>query len=125
VDEGPRLLVEPALYAFPISALIFTVSLAYAAYQALQAKRESPLLRHVGPFAAAACLVSLTGAGVRDPRDELKLVDRVIGSLLKLVQKGLMEDSLGQARVIKESDLKRVIVRAPMLNEGEKKGSTA
>jgi hypothetical protein len=54
VDEGPRSLVEPALYAFTIWALIFALSLAYAAYQALPGKRESPLLRRVGPFTAAA-----------------------------------------------------------------------
>jgi hypothetical protein len=54
VDEGPRSLVEPALYAFTIWALIFVLSLAYAAYQALPAKRESPLLRRLGPFTAAA-----------------------------------------------------------------------
>ena len=54
VDEGPRSLVEPALYAFTIWALIFALSLAYAAYQALPAKRESPLSRRVGPFTAAA-----------------------------------------------------------------------
>ena len=52
--EGPRSLVEPALYAFTIWALIFALSLAYAAYQALPAKRESPLLRRMGPFTAAA-----------------------------------------------------------------------
>jgi putative NADH-flavin reductase len=67
-------------------------------------------------------LVCLTGAGVRDPKDEPKLVDRLIGSLLKLLQRDLLEDSIGQARVIKESDLEWVIVRAPVLNEGEKKG---
>jgi putative NADH-flavin reductase len=67
-------------------------------------------------------LISLTGAGVRDPKDEPKLVDRIIGSLLELVQRDLLEDSIGQARVIKESDLEWVIVRAPVLNEGEKKG---
>ena len=67
-------------------------------------------------------LVSLTGAGVRDPKDEPKLVDRVIGSLLKSFQRDLLEDSIGQARVIRESDLEWVIVRAPVLNEGEKKG---
>jgi putative NADH-flavin reductase len=67
-------------------------------------------------------LVSLTGAGVRDPKDEPKLVDRVIGSLLKFFQRDLLEDSIGQARVIRESDLEWVIVRAPVLNEGEKKG---
>jgi putative NADH-flavin reductase len=67
-------------------------------------------------------LVSLTGAGVRDPKDEPKIVDRVIGSLLKFFQRDLLEDSIGQARVIRESDLEWVIVRAPVLNEGEKKG---
>ena len=39
VDEGPRSLVEPALYAFTIWSLIFVLSLAYAAYQALPANR--------------------------------------------------------------------------------------
>jgi putative NADH-flavin reductase len=67
-------------------------------------------------------LVSLTGAGVRDPKDQPKLVDRVIGSFLKLLQRDLLEDSIGQARVIKESDLDWVIVRAPVLTEGDKKG---
>lgn len=67
-------------------------------------------------------LVSLTGAGVTDPKDEPKLLDRAIGSLLKLLQRDLLEDSMEQARVIKESGLGWVIVRAPVLNEGEKKG---
>jgi putative NADH-flavin reductase len=67
-------------------------------------------------------LVTLTGAGVRDPKDEPKVVDRVIGLLLKLLQRDLLEDSIGQVRVIKESGLEWVIVRAPVLNEGEKKG---
>jgi putative NADH-flavin reductase len=67
-------------------------------------------------------LVCLTGAGVRDPKDEPKLVDRAIGALLKLVQRDLLEDSIGQAQVIRESDLEWVIVRAPVLNKGEKRG---
>jgi putative NADH-flavin reductase len=67
-------------------------------------------------------LVSLTGAGVRDPKDEPKLIDRAIGSLLKLLQRDLLEDSIEQAQAIRESDLEWVIVRAPVLNEGEKKG---
>ncbi len=54
VDEGPRSLVEPALYAFTIWVLIFTLSLAYAVYQALPSNRDNPLLRRVGPFTAAA-----------------------------------------------------------------------
>jgi putative NADH-flavin reductase len=67
-------------------------------------------------------LVSLTGAGVRDAKDEPKLVDRLIGSLLKILQRDLLEDSIGMAQVIRESDLEWVIVRAPVLVEGEKKG---
>jgi putative NADH-flavin reductase len=46
-------------------------------------------------------LVCLTEAGVRDPKGEPKLVDRVIGSLLKLLQRDLLEDSIGEARVIR------------------------
>lgn len=54
VDEGPPSLVEPAGYAFAIWLLIFTLSLAYAIYQALPANRENPLLRRVGWFTAGA-----------------------------------------------------------------------
>jgi hypothetical protein len=54
VDQGPRSLVEPALYAFAIWALIFALSLAYAAYGALPANRENPLLRRAGWFTAGA-----------------------------------------------------------------------
>ena len=49
-------------------------------------------------------LVRLTGAGVRDPKDEPKLVDRVIGSLLKLLQRDLLEDGMPQARGVRGSD---------------------
>jgi len=53
-DEGTGSLVEPALYAFTIWPLIFALSLAYAAYQALPVNREDPLLRRIGPFTAGA-----------------------------------------------------------------------
>lgn len=47
-------LIEPALYAFFIWGVIFSLSLAYAAYQALPSRREDPLLRRIGwPTAAA------------------------------------------------------------------------
>src|SRR3712207_4028411 len=54
VDDGPSSLVEPAPYAFTIWALIFALSLAYAAYQALPPNRDNPLLRRVGWFTAGA-----------------------------------------------------------------------
>ena len=49
-------LIEPALYAFGIWGLIFTLSLAYAAYAALPSRREDPVLRRIGWFTAAAFL---------------------------------------------------------------------
>ena len=54
VDSGPTPLVEPALYAFFVWGPIFALSLVYAAYQALPANRENPLLRRVGWFTAVA-----------------------------------------------------------------------
>ena len=53
-DEGSGSLVEPAPYAFTVWALIFALSLAYAAYQALPSKRDNLLLRHVGWYTAGA-----------------------------------------------------------------------
>jgi putative NADH-flavin reductase len=67
-------------------------------------------------------LVSLTGAGVRDPRDEPKLVDRAITFLLKRLQPDVLEDGVRHSEVIKRSDLDWVIVRGPRLTEGPKKG---
>ncbi len=67
-------------------------------------------------------LVSLTGAGVRDPRDEPKLVDRAITFLLKRLQPNVLEDGVRHAEVIKASDLEWVIVRGPRLTEGPKRG---
>ncbi|MGH3144196.1 MAG: NAD(P)-dependent oxidoreductase [Rubrobacter sp.] len=67
-------------------------------------------------------LVSLTGAGVRDPEDRPKLLDRVIVAALKLVQRDVLEDGVRHAEVIKRSGLEWVVVRGPMLNEGEKTG---
>ena len=67
-------------------------------------------------------LVSLTGAGVRDEKDSPKLVDRVFGLLLKLLQPAVLEDAERHAEVIKASDLDWVIMRAPRLTDGPKTG---
>ncbi|MGB3635699.1 MAG: NAD(P)H-binding protein, partial [Rubrobacteraceae bacterium] len=65
-------------------------------------------------------LVSLTGAGVSDPNDEPKVFDKVITTLLKLLQKDVLEDGENHAHVIEKSGLDWIIVRGPMLTEGEK-----
>jgi hypothetical protein len=56
VESGPRSPVEPAGYAFGIWAVIFSLSLAYAIYQALPRHREDPLLQRIGWFTAGAFL---------------------------------------------------------------------
>lgn len=67
-------------------------------------------------------LVSLTGAGVRDPNDRPKLIDRVITGLLKLLQRDVLEDAERHVRAIRESGLEWVIVRVPRLTDGERAG---
>lgn len=72
VEEGPPSLVEPAGYAFGVWAVIFSLSLLFAGYQALPATRGSELLRRVGWPVAGAFLctglwsvsVSLRGLGL-------------------------------------------------------------
>ena len=56
-----------------------------------------------------------------DPKDEPKLFDKAITGLLKLLQKDVLEDAESHARIIENSGLDWVIVRGPMLTEGERK----
>lgn len=65
-------------------------------------------------------LVSLAGAGVRDPKDEPRLFDRAIVGLMKVVAKDVLEDAKRHAEVIRKSGLDWVIVRGPMLTDGPK-----
>jgi putative NADH-flavin reductase len=67
-------------------------------------------------------LISLTGAGVRDEKDEPKLVDKVFGLLLKLLQPAVLKDAEQHTQVIKASGLDWVIVRAPRLTDGPRTG---
>ncbi len=66
-------------------------------------------------------LVSLTGAGVRDARDEPKVVDGVFTFLLKRLQPDVLEDGVRHAEAIKASGLEWVVVRGPRLTEGPKR----
>lgn len=67
-------------------------------------------------------IVSLTGAGVRDPGDKPKPVDRVFSGLLKLLQRDVLEDAERHAEAIRASGLDWVIVRAPRLTDGPATG---
>ncbi|TCJ15950.1 SDR family oxidoreductase [Rubrobacter taiwanensis] len=67
-------------------------------------------------------LISLTGAGVRDPQDEPKVVDRAITGLLKLLQRDVLEDAERHAEIIRNSGLDWTLVRVPRLVDGERTG---
>ena len=67
-------------------------------------------------------LISLTGAGVRDPHDQPKLVDKVFGFALARLQPDLLRDSENHVKVIQESDLDWIVVRGPRLTEGPRTG---
>lgn len=67
-------------------------------------------------------LVSTTGAGVRQPEDQPKLIDHFIGFLLNLLAKDVVLDSAANVRVIQTSDLDWTVVRYPRLMDGERKG---
>jgi putative NADH-flavin reductase len=64
-------------------------------------------------------LVSTTGAGIRQPEDEPKFIDRFIGFLLNLLVKDVVLDSAENVKTIQASDLEWTIVRFPRLMDGE------
>lgn len=63
-------------------------------------------------------LIATTGAGVRQPEDQPKLVDHFIGFLLNLLAKQVVLDSAESVKVIQASDLEWTIVRYPRLTDG-------
>jgi uncharacterized protein YbjT (DUF2867 family) len=67
-------------------------------------------------------IVWLTGAGIGDPQDQPKFIDRLIVLLLKLLDGATLEDSIAAAQIIKGSGLAWIIVRGPRLTEGPKQG---
>lgn len=68
-------------------------------------------------------VISLTGAGVRDPHDQPKLVDRVFGLLLATVARNVIQDADAHAEVLRQSGLEWTLVRGPRLTEGPYTGS--
>jgi putative NADH-flavin reductase len=64
-------------------------------------------------------LVSTTGAGVRQPEDQLKFSDHFIGFLLNLMAKDILLDSAANVKVIQASDLDWTVARFPRLSDGE------
>jgi putative NADH-flavin reductase len=63
-------------------------------------------------------LISTTGAGVRQPEDDPKVIDRFIGFLLNLLAKDIVLDSAENVKTIQSSGLEWTIVRFPRLMDG-------
>ena len=70
----------------------------------------------------AGRIISLTGAGVRDPQDKPKPVDRVFGLLLAVAARDVLRDANAHAEVLRGSGLDYTLVRGPRLTEGPRTG---
>lgn len=68
-------------------------------------------------------LISTTGAGVRDPHDQPKFIDHLMGALLNLFARDFLHDSAANVKVIQASDLDWTIVRFPRLINGSRTGN--
>lgn len=67
-------------------------------------------------------LVISAGAGVEDPKDEPKLINKLIGVLLKLVSRWVYEDMVRTVELVRASEVKWTIARVPMLTDDDPKG---
>ena len=67
-------------------------------------------------------IVSTTGAGVRQPEDQPKFIDHLIGILLNLLAREVVMDSAANVRVIQASELDWTVIRFPRLTDGEHTG---
>lgn len=67
-------------------------------------------------------LVTLTGAGVDQPGDQPKLINKCISFMLRTLQKDILIDSVEHVRIVRESDLDWTIVRVPVLGDGPRTG---
>jgi len=79
-----------------------------AAYHITHAMQKSGVKR----------LVTLTGAGVRDPRDQPKAFDHLMRTLLGMLSGAVLRDSQEGVSMIRASDLDWTVVRVPMLTDG-------
>jgi putative NADH-flavin reductase len=67
-------------------------------------------------------LVTLVGAGVREDGESVSLGGKMMGSILKLVARGVLEDAARHAEMVRASDTHWTIVRGPRLTEGDHTG---
>ncbi|PSQ37630.1 NmrA family protein [Halobacteriales archaeon SW_12_71_31] len=66
--------------------------------------------------------VTLVGAGVREPGESVSLSGRVMGTLLKLAARSVLDDAEDYVERVRATDLDWTVVRAPRLVDGEGTG---
>ena len=67
-------------------------------------------------------IISTTGAAVLQPEDQPKVGDRLINTLLNILDKNFVLDSSANVKVIQASDLDWTIVRFPRVMDGAHTG---
>ncbi|WP_436928117.1 NAD(P)-dependent oxidoreductase [Halosimplex amylolyticum] len=61
--------------------------------------------------------VTLVGAGVREEGESVSLGGKVIGALLKLLARSVLEDARDHVEMVRASDTRWTVVRGPRLTE--------
>jgi len=61
--------------------------------------------------------VTLVGAGVREEGESVSPGGRMMGALLKLLARSVLEDARDQVELVKDSDTRWTVVRGPRLTE--------
>ena len=67
-------------------------------------------------------LVTLTGAGVEDPKDQPGLLNHVITFLLKTIVPQALADAVRSVKLVRASSLDWTVVRAPRITDGVRTG---
>ncbi|ELZ49112.1 NmrA family protein [Halorubrum coriense DSM 10284] len=67
--------------------------------------------------------VTLVGAGVREEGESVSLGGKVMGSLLKLLARSVLEDASDHVATVRDSDARWTVVRGPRLTEDEHTGA--
>jgi len=68
-------------------------------------------------------LVTLVGAGVREEGESVSLGGKVMGAMLKLLARSVLEDARDHVETVGASDTRWTVVRAPRLTEGTHTGA--
>jgi len=66
--------------------------------------------------------VTLVGAGVREEGESVSLGGKVMGTLLKLLARSVLEDASEHVTIVRGSETQWTVVRGPRLTEGPHTG---